>query len=70
MKLPQRILREPNSERFTAGSLADYSGSHKYVPIESLGFNFFACRRMISFRSGSCLRKLERVKANIIKELP
>ncbi len=44
-----------------------YGGFHKYVSIDSHPFIFLVSRRMISFRSGSCLSKLERVKENIIK---
>jgi len=36
----------------------------KYIPIELLTVTISVSRRMISFLSGSCLSKLERVKAN------
>jgi len=45
----------------------DYSNFQKYVPIYPFLFIFSVSRRMISFRSASCLSKLERVKANSIK---
>jgi len=44
-----------------------YSSAHKYVLFESLAVTVSVSRRMISFRSESCLSKLERVKANSIE---
>ena len=41
-----------------------YSSSKKYVPIEFLTVTISVSHRMIPFRLGSCLSKLERVKAN------
>ncbi len=43
-----------------------YNGCHKYVPIDLFLFIYLVSRRMIEFRPGSCLSKLERVKGNII----
>jgi hypothetical protein len=45
----------------------NYSSFQKYVPIELLAVTISVSRRMILFRSGNCLSKLERVKANSIK---
>ena len=39
----------------------------KSVPIELLTVTISVSRRMIPFRLGSCLSKLERVKANSIE---
>jgi len=43
------------------------SNYQKYVPIELLTVTITVSCRMILFRSGSCLSKLERVKANSIE---
>jgi hypothetical protein len=44
-----------------------YSSSQKYIPIGLLTVIISERPRMIPFSSESCLRKLERVKANSIE---
>ena len=44
-----------------------YSSSQKDVPFELFTVTISVSRRIILFPSGSCLSKLERVKANSIE---
>jgi len=49
------------------GRRSDYRSCQKYVPVELLTITVSKSRRMISFRSGSCLSNFERVKENIFE---